>query len=283
MTLPTSRTTRLLAVLALGLAACGTQVLVPPSPPDAGASRPDASVADAGAPVDAGEPFDAGAEPDAGTVDAGQTPDAGDVLPTPDAGGDAPDAGPAYWTRVAVDGGTFGSYPPCVGAAWPLEPEIHVPEGTPVTYGHAPPASGPHWPCWAPWTTASKQLRPERFVHNLEHGGIALLYRCEPPDGGFAPGAFADGGSPCPDEAAAVAALRDGAPLDEAGKPRYLVTSQAALPTRFAAVAWGWTLELDALDADSLACFARAHLSQAPENYGGDPPIPACLVESYPP
>ena len=50
----------------------------------------------------------------------------------------------------------------------------HVPSG-PIEYADSPPASGSHRPIWAAWGEFGT-LGPEYWVHNLEHGGAALLY-----------------------------------------------------------------------------------------------------------
>jgi hypothetical protein len=247
------------------------------------AAPPDASTpaVDAGTPLDAGTLADAGDSPDAADpIDAGEPADAGDDLADastmdPSDAGPPPDGGVAYWTRVNVDGGTIGSYPACVGTAWPLEPAAHHPEGTPLTYPRFPPASGPHWGCWAPWAVASRELPPERFVHNLEHAGIVILYRCNET---FSP----DGGRACPEAFAEAEAFVASQPAGADGRKRFLVSSSRALATRFAAVAWGWTLERDVLDPAEFACFAAAHLEQGPENVGSDPSVGAC-AQVYPP
>jgi hypothetical protein len=71
--------------------------------------------------------------------------------------------------------------PDLVGVAVPDEGRQHVQAGTPVTYQHQPPTSGSHYSQTgvAPvsWQTIGT-LQPEVWVHNLEHGGIAVLYNC---------------------------------------------------------------------------------------------------------
>ena len=55
----------------------------------------------------------------------------------------------------------------------------HVDPGTPVTYPSLPPTSGSHWPlpaAPAPWGIKDSQLPNEVTVHNLEHGGIVIVY-----------------------------------------------------------------------------------------------------------
>ena len=66
------------------------------------------------------------------------------------------------------------------------------------------------------------------------------------------------------------------------GDTRYLVTARPQQHTAYSALAWGWRLELDALDAGTLDCFARAHLGAAPENFGGNPDLGGC-PQSYAP
>jgi hypothetical protein len=63
----------------------------------------------------------------------------------------------------------------------PDEGHDHVPDGTPVVYKHQPPSSGNHYSSQTaprPWATYKDAVPPGEFVHNLEHGGIALLYKC---------------------------------------------------------------------------------------------------------
>src|SRR5690242_14376423 len=80
--------------------------------------------------------------------------------------------------------------PPCSGDDCPEscgpgidapanEGHLHVTPGTKVDYGANPPTSGSHWPYWrTPWDMYTTQVPREKWVHNLEHGGIVLLYNC---------------------------------------------------------------------------------------------------------
>jgi hypothetical protein len=71
--------------------------------------------------------------------------------------------------------------PDLVGVAVPDEGRQHVQAGTPVAYQHQPPTSGSHYSqtgvAPAAWQTIGT-LQPEVWVHNLEHGGIVVLYNC---------------------------------------------------------------------------------------------------------
>lgn len=128
----------------------------------------------------------------------------------------------------------------------------HVPE--PVVYTDPPPAGGDHSACWAPFGVHRTEVLDERWVHNLEHGAVVVLYDC--------PGG-------CADDVAALEAL---AP----SRPFLLVSPYAELPTRFAVVAWGVRLLTDTLDPDAFARFYDAHAGEAPEHTSAPPPS-SCL------
>jgi len=76
---------------------------------------------------------------------------------------------------------TFQPVAQDVGQVVPDEGRQHVQAGTQVTYQHQPPTSGSHYSQTgvAPvqWQTIGT-LQPEVWVHNLEHGGIVVLYNC---------------------------------------------------------------------------------------------------------
>ncbi|MEZ4460648.1 MAG: DUF3105 domain-containing protein [bacterium] len=138
-------------------------------------------------------------------------------------------------------------------ASQPLAGANHVSEPTEITYDVSPPASGPHRPFWARWGEYAV-LPPQIYVHNLEHGGVALLYR---PD---APQADIDG-------LREFAKVRDSA---DGGTFRWILTPYDGLPTPVAAVAWGWVYEASCFDADGLNVFLSRHYRQAPEDIGSD-------------
>jgi hypothetical protein len=58
--------------------------------------------------------------------------------------------------------------------------QVHKPEGTPITYGDAPPAFGPHYPTPAAFGrkfyTVDDRPPVAQLVHNLEHGYTLLWY-----------------------------------------------------------------------------------------------------------
>jgi hypothetical protein len=60
----------------------------------------------------------------------------------------------------------------------------HVAAGTRVRYAFCPPASGLHYsgaaigPIDARFYSSSETTIPQNWIHNMEHGGLVLLYRC---------------------------------------------------------------------------------------------------------
>jgi hypothetical protein len=133
-----------------------------------------------------------------------------------------------------------------------FEGAIHVAQGTSVTYKANPPASGPHWPFWqTPWDWYPDGLAREIWMHNLEHGGVVLLYNC--PAG-------------CDDELAQLVALRNGRHPDQYNVIRVLIVPDASMPHKFAAVAWRYRWQGDVVDEAAISCFIDARYDRAPES-----------------
>jgi hypothetical protein len=132
-----------------------------------------------------------------------------------------------------------------------LEGDTHVPAGTAVSYANNPPHSGSHWPNPMPWGSYDPALAREYWVHNLEHGGIVLAYNC--------PGG-------CAAEVDQLKAIRNGLKPDYYNAVRVIVTPDATMPRKFAALSWGWRWQSDTLDADLVRCFIAARYDQAPES-----------------
>jgi hypothetical protein len=139
-----------------------------------------------------------------------------------------------------------------------LLPAMHVPEGTVITYDSNPPSSGPHYPIWANFQEYSAPFDEGYLVHSLEHGAVALLYKCEP----TAPG--------CADTIAALRKIRDSLPTDPACDPsirvRVIIAPFPRLEEPVAAVAWGITYKADCVDVPTLTKFANDNIARGPEN-----------------
>lgn len=152
-----------------------------------------------------------------------------------------------------VDGGT----PICTVCgdcerAFAVTETTHHDDG--IVYPDPPPPGGPHDPCWEPWGVHESPVRTERWVHNLEHGGIVFLYR---------PGDDGVGGAA---ELAAFASRH----------ARVLVAPEPALPATFAALAWGHRLLSACFDQVAAEEFFARRFGMGPEDFDDGPPA-SCL------
>lgn len=158
-------------------------------------------------------------------------------------------------TDPSRDGGSHTGSGPICASDGACEHSVKV--GEPqhfegdINYTDKPPAGGPHNPCWASYGVHEDPVRPENWVHNLEHGAVVYLYNC--PDG-------------CADD---IAALSD---FVRDGRPRALLTPYADMEHRFAVVSWGERLETDELDLDAFAKFYAEHHDHGLESISSGPP-----------
>jgi hypothetical protein len=137
----------------------------------------------------------------------------------------------------------------------------HVATGDSVTYEFCPPTSGSHYnasrlgPIPALFYAKDDATVPEGWIHNLEHGGMAVLYRC--PEGCGA------------DAQASLAALQGQLPASPlCGFPstsNVVVTRFDQLPTPYATVVWGRVFFLQALDVGAITTFYAQSADRAPE------------------
>ena len=107
------------------------------------------------------------------------------------------------------------------GRQMPDEGQAHIPRGTSGVYkAPYPPTSGPHGgELWAEWEMYDDPMPPEVFVHNLEPGGIVLLYRCD---------------TPCPDLVARLRELYRTFPQGKHGKVTMVVAPDPKIKTPIA-------------------------------------------------
>lgn len=170
----------------------------------------------------------------------------------------SPDGGPADSGPVDPTACLDPAYDP--GPCMPGEgrqlgeyPATHISEPDEITWEDSPPASGPHRPAWARWGEYS-YLPPERWLHNLEHGGVALLYHpCAPAE-----------------TIDALRAIAQARPDDDRGFFRWVMTPYADLPSAVAVVAWEWRYLAPCVDADEIGAFIDRNYRQAPEDVQGD-------------
>jgi hypothetical protein len=139
-----------------------------------------------------------------------------------------------------------------------IEPATHIPNCSQPSFTHYPPTSGNHFPAWADFRTFKFVVNPGYYVHSLEHGAIVFLVNCKTP-------------GDCDADFARLQSIADAAPQDslcESGtRNRIVIAEDTAMGSRFAALAWGWSLESECIDSAAFAAFIKAHYAQGPEDF----------------
>lgn len=148
--------------------------------------------------------------------------------------------------------GTIGTQVPDEGTP------SHIDPSTQWTYKFYPPTSGPHYSVAgsAPVTWGTVDTLVEgQFVHNLEHGGVVILYNCP-------------SGSDCTSlKNSLTNYVQKLAPLE----PTYTVAKIVMTPyshgmqKKIALVAWHYIEFLDAYDQNAITQFYENHVDQGPE------------------
>ncbi|MEZ4367368.1 MAG: DUF3105 domain-containing protein [Kofleriaceae bacterium] len=146
-------------------------------------------------------------------------------------------------------------------ATYPTIASPHREEGAAEAWTTNPPTSGPHSPAWAAWDVHHPTLDRVHWVHNLEHGGVVIAYRCD---------------QACPDVVAELATIIDETATDPSCQApvrhRLLLVADPLLPdgVAVAAVAWGAAFTASCVDADHLRAFIAAHYDDGPESLCAD-------------
>ncbi len=189
-------------------------------------------------------------------------------------------AAPAY-SCTAIDS-VQSPAPGELGQVQPDQGSEHVARSEKVRYATCPPASGKHindpndGPIQPKVYGPNDQALPEGWIHNLEHGGLVLLYSC-------------DKGDCDTTSLAALQTFYDQFPKSAVcGLPPGDVSPVIArfdqMPTRYAALVWDRALYLDRLDTQAIDQFFLRYA----ERVSSDgkliaPPEPQCSAPSAPP
>jgi hypothetical protein len=138
------------------------------------------------------------------------------------------------------------------------EGRTHVDPSTTPTYKFYPPASGPHYSAQGiapvPWQTIGT-LQEGQYIHNLEHGGIAILYDCP-------------SGTNCTALKSSLENyVKNLAPIEPQFKEVKVVLSpySRGMQKKVALVAWDYIEFLDGYDQAEITRFYENHVNQAPE------------------
>ncbi len=142
-----------------------------------------------------------------------------------------------------------------VGEQVPLQSAGHVRPPQKAQYNSDPPTSGQHYSIagQAPmaWGYYDKAVAPEYWIHNLEHGGVVILYSCP---------------TSCADDQSKIRDFISSAPKDAGFHEVKMVAVAYPVPGhRFALVAWGWRQFMDTWDVGVAERFYEAHVNHGPE------------------
>ena len=148
--------------------------------------------------------------------------------------------------------GTVGTQVPDEGTA------SHIDPSTTWTYKFYPPTSGPHYSVQGsapvPWKTVDTLVEGQ-FVHNLEHGGIAILYNCP-------------SGNDCTMLKNQLQNyVQNLAPAEpQFGEVKLVMTPYTrGMQKKIALVAWHYVEFLDSYDQAEITRFYENHVDQGPE------------------
>ena len=150
-----------------------------------------------------------------------------------------------------------------VGTPVPDEGRTHVDPSTTPTYKSYPPASGPHYSAqgvapvpWQTIATSSSPLVEGQYIHNLEHGGMAILYNCPT-------------GADCTTlQNSLENYVRNLAPVEPTfGEVKVVLTpySKGMQQHKVALVAWDYIEFLDSYDQALITRFYENHVNKGPE------------------
>ncbi|HEY3335627.1 MAG TPA: DUF3105 domain-containing protein [Candidatus Limnocylindrales bacterium] len=175
--------------------------------------------------------------------------------------------------------------PAASGEIGQIQPDMgnqHVNSGEKVTYPVCPPASGKHvnrsgyGPLQPKVYGPDDNSSPTGWVHNLEHGGLVLLYSC-------------DKGA-CDDATLqTLRAFSVGFPTSAicqipAGVVGPVVARFEQMPTKFAALVWNRVLYMDTLDTQlAYDFFLKDGERVSPDGQWITPPEPQCNPPSASP
>jgi hypothetical protein len=147
---------------------------------------------------------------------------------------------------------------PTLGTAVPDEGQAHVDPSTSPTYKSYPPASGPHYSAQgiAPvaWQTIAA-LQEGQYIHNLEHGGIVILYNCP-------------SGADCTTLKNSLENyVKNLAPIEPTYNEVKVVLSPYShgMEKKVALVAWGYIRFLDSYDQNAITQFYENHVNKGKE------------------
>jgi len=165
-------------------------------------------------------------------------------------------------TKSSANRLTFQAVTGVAGTQIPDEgPRNHIDPSITPTYKFYPPTSGQHYGTPdgpAPWQTTDQTLREGTFVHNMEHGGVVILYNCP-------------SGAACDTLKSQLSNyVNNLAPVEpQFGEVKMLMTPYSkGMTKKVALVAWNWIEFLDGYDQAEITRFYEIHVDKGPEQIG---------------
>jgi len=134
----------------------------------------------------------------------------------------------------------------------PDEGAGHVEEGAAIQYKHYPPSSGTHYGRLAAWKAHAQEIAEGYWVHNLEHGGVVVLYNCR--------------SSACPELESELKGLYEKLRPSKWGHVKLAVLPYSRITSQIAVVAWGYQMDLPGADVNSIRFFYNTHVDRGPED-----------------
>jgi hypothetical protein len=140
---------------------------------------------------------------------------------------------------------------PLLGTKHDNQGQDHINEGAShAAYNSTPPSSGPHYATPASWGMKEAEIKDETMVHNLEHGGIAILYRPDLPK----------------DQIDKLKQIFDGLPVSEQfNEVKAILAPRSSNSAPIQLAAWTYTLDLQTADKAKITEFYKDHIDKGPE------------------
>ena len=145
---------------------------------------------------------------------------------------------------------------PAAAYSVPEEGFTHILRPARASYKHSPPSSGNHYSDTGaprPWAPYKDALLPEEWIHNLEHGGIVLVYTCD---------------SDCDTQFAAAQQVAQNLPPEtKFHEIKFLSTPYVgSMPKKFALLAWDKEQDMDSMDVPTITAFYNAYVDHGRED-----------------
>jgi hypothetical protein len=141
---------------------------------------------------------------------------------------------------------------PLPGETVAEEARTHVDPNERVTYKSYPATSGPHHPSPIAWQPYDQPQAAEDYVHNLEHGGVVVLYNCT--------------GDACTDLTKSLRGLYNSLGRSKYGNVKLVVTPAPEIDPGIWLLAWGHRVRLEKFDSSEISRFYTAYVDHGPED-----------------